>query len=76
MMQMLTAAALAGAMVWGCGGGSRVFEEEKMFSGSLGWCLRHQSVLPAVCLITFAAKTIQFIQFLCLISSFPCLVSK
>lgn len=34
-MQMLTAAALAGDMVWGCGGGTRVFEDEIMFSGAL-----------------------------------------
>lgn len=50
-----------------------VWGGKNVLRGSPGWCLRHQSVLPAVYLITFAANTVQF---LCLISSFPCLVSK
>lgn len=50
-----------------------VWGGKNILRGSPGWCLRHQSVLPAVYLTTFAAN---IVQFLCLISSFPCLVSK
>lgn len=45
---------------------------KKILRGPPGKCLRHQSVLPAVYLVTFAAKTIQLH---CLIYSFPCLVT-
>lgn len=73
---MLTDAALGGATV---GGGTRIFEEGKRSSEATplspphpGKCLGHQSVLPAVYFITFAAKTIQLH---CLIYSFLCLVT-
>lgn len=45
---------------------------KKILQGPPGKFLRHQSVLPAAYLITFAAKTIQLH---CLIYSFPCLVA-
>lgn len=38
-----------------------VWRWKNVLRGSSGWCLRHQSVLPAVYLIIFAANTIQFI---------------